>query len=745
MLIRLLTHRWLQVVLLLALLTAAVFLRYQNPPAVERLRLMTFDNYNRLAPRPPHDDTLIIDIDEESIAKHGQWPWPRTLVGDLPLILKEMGAKAVVFDMVFSEPDRTSPLNIANFLPETAEAADLADRLKTLPDNDAVFAEKILQAGNVVTGFVSANQPTGHRPILKGKIFSAGKKPDTQKFVTAVSDFTVTLPILTEAAAGNGSFTPLIESDGVVRRIPVIIGQLAGEKGVDGIYPALALEAVRVAEGKRVYNVESYGEVTKEGYGIKSVSIGDYSIPTDEQGALWVYYTGYRPDLYVPAWKVLSRQIDPERVKGKIVFIGTSAIGLLDLRATPFKTDLPGVEIHAEVAEQVLHGQFLKRPRTLDHAEIVATILISLFIIFLAPFIGTGGLALLGSAMIGGGMFGGLYAYKHYGYLVDPVYPSLAIVTIFIVSSILTNLRSEMEKRAVRQAFSHYISPVLMEELANDPEKLKLGGEVRELSIMFTDIRNFTTISQGMDPADLIKMMNDFLTPMTSCVLDNRGTVDKYMGDAMMAFWNAPLDDPDHARHACKSAMEMVKGLAPVNAALKAAAEKSGKPFKELKAGIGINSGMASVGNMGSKQRFAYSALGDAVNLASRVEGQTKGYGVSVMITEATRKGALEYAAIELDLLTVKGRTEPVRVYALLGGPETAQEEDFKAFAALHEQMLTAHRVQEWDKALVLGAECAKLRPDLAGLYNLYEERTATYKNSPPPHDWGGVWVAKEK
>lgn len=741
---RLLTHRWFQVVLLLALLVGAVLLRFEDPPSIKRMRELTFDVYNRILPRVPANDVLIVDIDEESIKAHGQWPWPRTLVGDIPVILREMGAKAVVFDIVFSEPDRTSPAAIAATLPQTEDLSGVIDRLKSLPDNDAVMAEKFAQAGSVVTGFVATYQATGQMPVQKAQFINDGAKPDPLRFALTFDNVTATLPNLTHAAAGNGSFSTTPENDGIVRSVPMLVAsRLEGQSSI--LFPSLSLEAVRVAFDKSIYKVKSNTVASTEGLGIRSVTLGDFKIPTDATGKLRVYYAGHRPEIYVPATDVLSRKIAPERVRGKIVLVGTSAIGLLDLRSSPLNPVLPGVEVHAEIIEQILHNKFLQRPDFLEGAEIIAAVMICLVIIFLAPFIGTGLLALACTLMIAGGSLGGLYAYQKFGFLIDPVYPSVMVITIFILSSILTNLRTEMEKRAVRAAFSHYISPVLMEELASNPDKLKLGGEVRDLSIMFTDIRNFTTISQGMDPADLIKMMNDFLTPMTSCVLDNRGTVDKYMGDAMMAFWNAPLDDADHARNACTTALAMVAALQPVNDALRDAAAKSGKTFRELKAGIGINSGAASVGNMGSKQRFAYSALGDTVNLASRIEGQTKGYGVSVMISEATRMGAPEFAAIEIDLITVKGRTEPVRVFALLGTPEDAKAPAFVAFAARHQDMLAAYRAGAWDDAIELAQLCANDRPDIHGLYHLFQERIAEYKQTPPPENWGGVFVAKDK
>jgi len=746
--LRLLTHRRIQVFLLLLLLGAALFLQRDEPPWIEQLRYLTFDQYNKIMKRTPENDAIIIDIDEDSLAKYGQWPWPRTKVAELVKDLQSMSPKAIAFDIVFAEQDRTSPSVIVNHPAQTPEMIPVIQKLrelKKLPDNDEIFAREIADAGDVVTAFVAASQKTGQVPVLKAGFLNMGEDYDPLKFIESHKDFSLTLPALTDKAAGSGSFTEAPEGDGVIRRVPLLIGR----NGMDGktvqMYPSLAMEALRVALGRSVYKVESYGKLTTHGLGIQSISVGDYKIPTDQGGKMWLYDAGHRSDLYVPAWKILDHSVSPEKIKGKIVFIGTSSIGLLDLRSSPLSLNIPGVEIHAEIIQQILHGKFLRRSDSFGDMEVIFTGLICICIIFLAPFIGAGTLALIATVLIGTGTVGALYAYQRFGLLLDPVYPSLTIIIIFILSSILTNLRSEMERRTVKTAFGHYISPTLMEELAKNPDKLKLGGEVREISVMFTDIRNFTTISETMDPAELIKMMNDFLTPMTSCVLDNRGTIDKYMGDAMMAFWNAPLDDAEHATHACTAALQMLAALKVVNMGLRDQAEKNQKPFKELKAGIGIHTGRASVGNMGSKQRFAYSALGDTVNLASRLEGQTKGYGISVMISEEVRKQAPSFAALEIDLLTVKGRKEPERIYTLLGDDDFAGSPGFQEISSVHGRMLAAYRAQRWDEALALAEDCQTLRPELAGLYALYCQRIADFKTTPPAAGWQGVWVAKEK
>ncbi|MBU6475510.1 MAG: CHASE2 domain-containing protein, partial [Alphaproteobacteria bacterium] len=477
--LRLVSNRLVQIVLLLTLLAGLVFLCLQDPAFIRQARQLTFDAYNRMMPRPPGSGVVIVDIDEASLRDYGQWPWPRTLVAQIPEALKKMGAKAIAFDMVFAEHDRTSPARIARDLPQTAALAPVARKLEALPDNDALFAKKIAETGNVVIGFVTAThgQKTNGRPTLKAAFLDDGVNPDPQKFILSYPYFTTSLPAIVAASAGEGSFTMSPDQDGIVRKVPLLIGQRLPD-GQVRMYPSLALEALRVADGKIVYKVKSYGQRIAQGYGIQSVGVGDYTVPTDSAGRMRVYYAGHRHwrPLYIPAWKVL--QHDPSvknLVKGKIVLVGTSAIGLYDLRSSPLNAVLPGVEVHAEALEQILGRQFLIRPGYFNGLELCVTVAISLGIIFLAPFVGTGMLALIVTLLLGAGIDAALYAYAHYRLLFAPVYPSLSVVIIFIVSSILTNLRSETERRAIRDAFGHYVAPALLEELTRDPDKLKLG------------------------------------------------------------------------------------------------------------------------------------------------------------------------------------------------------------------------------------------------------------------------------
>jgi len=434
-----------------------------------------------------------------------------------------------------------------------------------------------------------------------------------------------------------------------------------------------------------------------------------------------------------------------DAVKDKIVFIGSSAEGLLDLRSTPLGLK-PGVEIHVNALEQILDQNFLIRPQIVKDAENNFILSIGLLLIVLAPFIGASWLALICFALSGGVAYASFISFTEYGVLVDPVYPVLSVLVIYMLSSVLSYIRTEADRKQVREAFGLYISPDFMKELTKDPDKLKLGGETRDLTVMFTDIRSFTTISESMTPEALIQLMNDFLTPMSDLVMEHRGTIDKYMGDAMMAFWNAPLDDENHARNACMTALKMNKALEPINAKIIADAEKEGKAPALLEAGIGINTGKASVGNMGSRQRFAYSALGDTVNLASRLEGQTKQYGVRILIGEQTRRQASDMAALELDLIRVKGKIEPERIFVLLGDEEMSRSEYFKSWQIKHYRMLEAYRKMKWDDAMVLAEECQNISKEgMTGYYDMMQLRLNEMKSNPPEQGWDGVFVATTK
>lgn len=746
--IRLVIKPWFRVLLLLAILFCMGFAVKEGSYIKQRIGNIVFDSYVRILPREGTDAVRFVDIDDRSLSEIGQWPWPRKALAEIVDNIAASGARVIVFDGVLAEPDRTSPESI---IPLLEEDSPVRAALAGQESHDRLLAEAIGRAGNFVTGFSygsNAQPPFVRQGILiKKEIreFFLGQRGPGSLYFEGTAQF---LPALQKQAAGNGSFMASAEADSVIRRTGMIFHD--GKE----MYPSLVLEAVRVFEGggrsfiRIVENPDYSNLAIDEPF---RAEIGRYHAPLDPQGKAWVYYRAFdREREIIPAHRFMDRRIAQEGrpdLAGKAVFIASSAEGLMDLRATPVGMK-PGVYIHMNAFEQVLQGKFLIRPYAANVLELGFAVLVCLVLTGLSFFIGPLWLALVTAVSTGGMFWGSWHLFKTGGGLLDPVTPSILMILMFLCTTLLSFLKAEYERRQVRSAFGLYISPDFMKELTKDPGKLRLGGQTRELTVIFTDIRGFTSICEGLEPEEITQMMNDFLTPLSDLVMQNRGTIDKYMGDAMMAFWNAPLDDPDHVRHACRAALAMRAALAPVNGALRKRAEAQGRKPAVLEAGIGINTGPCSVGNMGSRQRFAYSALGDAVNLASRLEGQTKVYGVDILIGGGTARQARAdgFAMLEADLLKVKGKARPERVHILLGGPDVAQSEAFVELSALHDTMIESYRSGSFLKAMEALEVCrGRDFPGLAAFYALYEARLKALLESPPGETWDGVFEAREK
>ncbi len=735
-------RRRLHIVLPLLLLALALGLRAYEPQFIHHARLLLFDSFLRLEPREydPGLPVRIVDLDDATLERLGQWPWPRTLVAQLVDRLQRMGA-VIVFDIVFAEPDRTSPSRILPLWPQTPEIEALAAQVDEMPDNDAVLGE-IIGQGAVVTGFSLVDEASPRLPEVKGTFAIAGDDP--RRHIGNFPGAVTSLPELEAGAWGNGFINSDPDPDGINRRVPLVL------RLGDTLYPSIAAEALRVAQGAETYVVKASGASGEENFGentgVVMIRIGDFFVPTDGAGNMWVHYTGTRPERYIPAWEVLEPDFDPERVAGRIIFIGTSAAGLKDIRATPLDPVLAGVEIHAEAAEQIFAGDFILRPDLTEGLELVYLLAVGLLVIFLIPWFGARWSGVFGVLAIAGAIGASWYAFAAHRWLLDPLFPSIAILLVYILETGIIFLRTEGEKRWVRNAFGRYLSPAVVDQLAEDPGRLSLGGEMRDMTILFCDIRGFTTISEQFDAQGLTRFRNRFLTPMTELILAHRGTIDKYMGDAIMAFWNAPMDDPEHALQAGRTSLAMVERLAALNTAWRAEAEAEGRRFIEVRMGVGISTGECCVGNLGSDQRFDYSVIGDEVNLASRLEGQTKTYGVPIAISEAAATGAQGLAMLELDLITVRGKTRPERVFALLGDEAVARSEAHQAHEGRHRTMLAAYRGQDWAAAERLVAECRTLASErLAALYDLYAERIRDFRAESPGAEWDGVFVALRK
>jgi adenylate cyclase len=486
---------------------------------------------------------------------------------------------------------------------------------------------------------------------------------------------------------------------------------------------------------------EAFGQET----GLNHVRVGGIEIPTDSDGAIWLQFRPSNPSAFIPAWTVLEGQNDPAEIAGSIILVGTSAPGLLDLRATPLDPSIPGVEVHAQALEHILRGSTITRLDDAIAFEVAVMIILGVLLAIVLPRLPALASAAIGLATIGLVMAAGYVAYNSFGLLFDPSYPALVLFLLVIAITVYVYRRSEQQKSEVRKAFGYYVSPEVVNEIVKDPGKLELGGEVRELSLLFCDVRNFTSISERLTAHELTRFINNLLTPLSEIILKNRGTIDKYMDNAIMAFWNAPLEDKNHPENALRSALAMIRRMDDLNVEWRREAESAGRPYTEVAIGIGINSGNCCVGNLGSSQRFDYSAIGDDVNVASRLEGLSKVYGVPIVLGETTVKRLNGIKAIELDVMRVKGRAQPLRVYTAF----EALGLDDQIYVDLnpkHTAMLDRYRGRDWDGADAAITECEELGVmGLAGLYSVYRRRIAEWRESPPPPDWDGTFTATSK
>jgi adenylate cyclase len=504
------------------------------------------------------------------------------------------------------------------------------------------------------------------------------------------------------------------------------------------------MEMLRVVSGAGAIQVRSSEA------GVQSVSVRGLSVPTDRNGQVWVHFNKHDPSRYVSAKDVLQNHLSRDRLRGKLVLIGTSAIGLLDVKTTPLDAAMPGVEVHAEILESVLTKSPLSNPEYAIGAEVIMAVVLGLAIIIAAPLLSATVVVGLGAVLIAGLIGLSWYLFVAHSLLIDFTYPLVSSWLIYLVLTFVNYFREQKQRQQIRSAFGFYLSPHMVEQLARSPEKLVLGGEERRMTILFSDVRGFTTISEHYkdDPQGLTRLMNRFLTPLTNAIIERKGTIDKYIGDAIMAFWNAPVDDDDQEANACDAALAMQERAAALNVELKEEADANGGVYMPLRIGIGLNTGPCVVGNMGSDFRFNYSVLGDTVNVAARLEARTKDYRLPLVIGSRTaEKAKQKFATMEIDLIQVKGKKEPEAVYAVLGRAEVEQDPRCQELCELNASMIASYRKQEWDKALDLINRCREPATsfNVAGLYDMYVERIASYRADPPSKDWDGVYEAESK
>lgn len=748
----------------MAVLLTAVSLQLWQPYPIEFTRNLVFDQYNRWLPRQEQDSPVVfVDIDEASLAQLGQFPWPRSVFADLVDKMTGYGSAAIAFDILFTEADRTAPaeilpvwenLRLSENAPEWQALRAAITAQITSPDD--ALARAMADAPVIMATMMSDEAARLAAPKAGIAVRAQGSSDtdglDPMRNVPASSFAISNRDVLNDNALGLGSINARIDDDGIIRRAALLFR--AGEH----IYPSLALESLRVAQGAgsivlRASDVRGEGSYSA-GFGLSRLKVGRVIAPIEPDGSMRLYFAESSDIQTVSAYEILQPDFDMTRLAGKIAFIGTSAAGLKDIRATPLNPATPGVEVHIQTVQQMLAGTYLTRPIWVQMAEALATMLIGLGVVVMVyRFSLVPSIAFLGLALISGAAIS-WYQFSNHLVLIDPATPGLSIFLTFLTAAFLHFLETARERREVRNAFQYYLAPDMVEQVASDPDKLKLGGETRDLTILFCDIRGFTTISEAFAdaPEKLTHIINIFLTGLSSVIQTRSGTIDKYIGDNIMAFWNAPTDVAQHGYQACRATLEMVDALVEVNETLRQDAFLGGFE-QEIRIGIGLNSGATLVGNVGSDQRFNYSVMGDTVNVAARLEGQTKDYAQTILIGESTYADAMRaindgqppMAFLELDLIALKGKALPQRIYALLGGAEMAESEDFQTLKAGQDAVLQAYRAQSWDVAEKTARALCATHPALGDYYEMLIGRINAYRNNPPEADWAGQFIAQTK
>jgi len=681
------------------ILFATVFAHTAQSDLQTSLRNLFFDTYQTAKPRSHNDNkdsiVVIIDIDETSLAKIGQWPWPRTKLATIIETLTDAGALAIGFDMVFSEPDRTDPKELAK-IAELKSETKFHEIISKLPRNDDVFKKAIANSPTVL-GFIGVQEKTSINAIKIAGISWLGD--DLSHKLQSIKGTIASLESLQEGAKGSANFNIAQDQvDDIIRSVPLFV-----RKGKQ-VYPSLSIETLRVALEKITGEQHSFiiktslasgevsGLISSDDEELISASIiearvGDFIFPTTDDGQLNLYYKKHNENAYISAADILlaPKEDIANKINGKIVLIGASAAGLRDIRQTTLGERIPGVEIHSQIIDQIMDGVFLNRPDWMNGLEILLTIIAGLLLIFLMPYFGPVPSALLGVSISAMALITSWVAFSSYGLLLDPVFPILATALIYIAMTVFLFTFADREKRFVRDAFKHYLAPELIDRLQKDPKSLKLGGELKELSMMFMDIRGFTPISEKLPPTQLVEFLNTLLSPLSDIIQTREGTIDKYIGDSIMAFWNAPLVVEDHPQKACLAALEMVSKLERMNA--ENAFGFKAKKLSDVTIGIGINTGEGCVGNLGSKSRFDYSVIGDMVNVASRIESTTKLANYPILISSSTADACPNFAILWAGNLPLKGKREKQNIYALIGNEEYAKSRMFKEIKAAHDEI----------------------------------------------------------
>ena len=707
------TRRFHALLLCLALGLFFAALRYLDPHPLHMLELRGVDARQQFrGPLAVGNEVAIIAIDEKSLTELGRWPWPRAQMANLITKLTDLGAAAIALDIVFSEPQ---------------------------PDDDPKLAEAIRDSGKVVLGyfidFTSLGEHESPAGLSSYNLLKPGLgKSPGEDWLPKAPRVVGNIPEIAAAAKRAGFFNMLPDDDGSFRRVPLGV-RYTPLGGGPRILSPLSIEAVRRTQRNAMLGM------TLDDDGVAGVTLAGVPIPVDANGNLWVSYAG--PAYTFPhfsAADVIAGRVKGDALRDRILLVGTTATGAYDIRSTPFDPVSPGVEIHANVIEDVLRGRFVVIPRWLASADIALVILTGIVLgIGLTFFKGiAAGLFVLG--VLAAYISGSQLLFLHRGIPLSIVYQTLSILSAFFAVGIFHYMTEVREKHRIRSAFNLYLEPSVARLVSEDPSRLRLHGEKKDLTVLFSDLRDFTTASEALDPESLVEFMNEYFGTMTEEIFKHDGLVDKYIGDAIMALWGAPVTIPDHAVKACQAALDMsgrLEALQDMWRQIGSAAHDGADhpPPPHLRIGVGINTGPMVVGNIGSQRRFNYTVMGDAVNLASRLEACNKVYGTRILIGENTRAAiGDEYLVREIDAVRVKGKRLPVRVFELL--VNRADAAPLVPFVAAFEDALRAYHEQDWPLALFrFEAFVDEYPDDIPG--RIYVERCRLLIKDPPPRELG--------
>ncbi len=737
---KLLTPSALKIGMLITFITIVVYA--MDLPFFETMELRAYDlHFLTRGTIPPGNDVAIVSIDQKSIDALGRWPWPRYRIADLIDRLRFYGAKVVAFDVVFSEPDESSGIGVIRRIKDQFSGRDVRLAFETATreaDNDAKLASALKKNPNVILGyffFTSADdlnhvqsQSTKFAEYPIPSRFTSVRYLDEQIHqlrLPVALGVERNIPALAGSAEDFGYFNILPDRDGTVRWVPLAI-QYNNE-----VFSHLSLEAVRKYLGSPplILNAAEYG--------VDSILLGDRVVPTDERGRLLINYRGGEKTFpYYSASDVIAGAVPQAALKDKIVLIGATAIGIYDMRVVPYSGTFPGVEIHANIIDNILKGDSISRPDWIMLFDLAMIVLIGVLLSWIMPRVGPLFATLVTIVLVAGYVLINQFIFVHWKVWLTEVYPVFTIISVATGVTTYRFMTEEKNKRQIREAFSRYVSPTLVTAILKDPNKLVLGGEERRLTVFFADIRGFTTISEGLSPQALVKLINDYLSPMTDIILRNGGTVDKYMGDAIMAFWGAPVWQEDHAFRAARTSLEMMDQLR----VLQAQWAREGLPTIDI--GIGLSTGRLTVGNMGSGLRFDYTVMGDSVNLGSRLEGLNKEYGTHIIVPKYTYEDIKnEFVLRELDRIRVKGKKVPIHIFELMG---VKGDQRLSEIAAAFEAGLAAYRRKKWDVAIARFQETLAKNPG-DGPSRTFLTRIENLKQSDLPADWDGVYTMTKK